>query len=132
MTKATTPLQALDRVQAALEAAQAYPEGQHPPEVLNELADAGHTILLITHDRSVAAQAWRVIEIHDGRIVSDSQSRHTADQDAAPAQPLTIPTAKDAPHQTATASWWADLLEAARSAWRGMVVNRPLALRRNR
>jgi len=92
--------------------------------LLNELADAGHTILLITHDRSVAAQARRVIEIHDGRIVSDSQSRHTADQDAAPAQPLTIPTAKDAPHQTATASWWADLLEAARSAWRGMVVNR--------
>ena len=40
MTKATTPLQALDRAQAALEAAQAYPEGQHPPEVLNELADA--------------------------------------------------------------------------------------------
>ena len=39
-TTATTPLQALDRVQAALEAAQAYPEGQHPPEVLNELADA--------------------------------------------------------------------------------------------
>lgn len=92
--------------------------------LLNELADAGHTILLITHDRSVAAQARRVIEIHDGRIVSDSQSRHTADQAAAPAQPLTIPTAKDAPHQTATASWWADLLEAARSAWRGMVVNR--------
>lgn len=40
MTTATTTLQALDRVQAALEAAQAYPEGQHPPEVLNELADA--------------------------------------------------------------------------------------------
>src|SRR5574344_1049706 len=40
MTKATTPLQTLHRVQAALEAAQAYPEGQHPPEVLNELADA--------------------------------------------------------------------------------------------
>lgn len=40
MTKATTPLQTLHRVQAALEAAQAYPEGQHPPDVLNELADA--------------------------------------------------------------------------------------------
>ena len=39
-TTATTPLEALDRVQAALEAARAYPEGQHPPEVLNELADA--------------------------------------------------------------------------------------------
>ncbi len=39
-TTATTPLQALGRVQTALEAAQAYPEGQHPPEVLNELADS--------------------------------------------------------------------------------------------
>ena len=40
MTTATTTLQALHRVEAALEAAQAYPEGQHPPEVLNELANA--------------------------------------------------------------------------------------------
>lgn len=96
--------------------------------LLNELADAGHTILLITHDRSVAAQARRVIEIHDGCIVSDCQGRHPAGQDAgqdtAPAQRLTIPEMKDVPQKAATASWWADLLEAARSAWRGMIVNR--------
>lgn len=40
--------------------------------LLNELADAGHTIILITHDREVAAQARRMIEIGDGRIVGDS------------------------------------------------------------
>jgi macrolide transport system ATP-binding/permease protein len=34
--------------------------------LLHELADAGHTIILITHDREVAAQARRVIEIRDG------------------------------------------------------------------
>jgi len=44
--------------------------------LLHELADAGHTIILITHDRSVAAQARRIIEIRDGRIVADS-GEHT-------------------------------------------------------
>ena len=40
--------------------------------LLRELADAGHTIIVITHDRDVAAQARRVIEISDGRVVNDS------------------------------------------------------------
>src|SRR5690606_19548351 len=42
--------------------------------LLRELADAGHTIILITHDRSVASQARRVIEIHDGQIVADTRT----------------------------------------------------------
>src|SRR5690606_8581133 len=46
--------------------------------LLHELADAGHTIILITHDRDVAAQARRVIEIRDGSIVGDSGTQsHT-------------------------------------------------------
>ncbi|WP_421446590.1 ABC transporter ATP-binding protein, partial [Agrobacterium tumefaciens] len=40
--------------------------------LLRELADAGHTLIVITHDRNVAAQARRVIEIRDGRIVGDT------------------------------------------------------------
>ncbi len=40
--------------------------------LLNELADAGHTIILITHDPKVAQQAHRVIEVRDGRILSDN------------------------------------------------------------
>ncbi|MES2533577.1 MAG: ABC transporter permease [Pseudomonadota bacterium] len=40
--------------------------------LLRELADAGHTVILITHDPDVAAQARRVVRIHDGNIVEDS------------------------------------------------------------
>ena len=40
-------------------------------KLLSELAEAGHTVILITHDPKVAAQAKRVVRIHDGRIVED-------------------------------------------------------------
>jgi putative ABC transport system ATP-binding protein len=36
-----------------------------------ELNHEGHTVVLITHERSVAALARRVIRLEDGRIVSD-------------------------------------------------------------
>ena len=36
-----------------------------------ELNHEGHTLVLITHERSVAALARRVIRLEDGRIVSD-------------------------------------------------------------
>src|SRR3546814_5351261 len=37
------------------------------------LNDQGHTILLITHDHEVAAQAKRIVEIRDGLIISDRE-----------------------------------------------------------
>ena len=40
--------------------------------LLKELNGAGHTVILITHDRAVAEHANRIIEIKDGDIVSDS------------------------------------------------------------
>ncbi|WP_280192110.1 ABC transporter permease [Delftia sp. PS-11] len=87
--------------------------------LLRELADAGHTIILITHDRGVAAQARRVIEISDGRIVSDSQHGEQAST-AGSAMALALPPAAG---EGAT-PWLAELAEAARSAWRGMRMNR--------
>ncbi len=42
--------------------------------LLADLAEQGHTIVLITHDREIAGAAHRVIEIRDGVIVSDSGS----------------------------------------------------------
>ena len=40
--------------------------------LLGELNAEGYTILLVTHDPAVAAQASRVIELRDGRIVADT------------------------------------------------------------
>jgi len=45
--------------------------------LLEELAAEGHTVILITHDASVAAHAHRVIEIRDGEIVKDSGNPDT-------------------------------------------------------
>lgn len=39
--------------------------------LLRGMNDRGHTIIAVTHSRSVAEQADRLIELHDGRIVSD-------------------------------------------------------------
>lgn len=40
-------------------------------QILRELNAAGNTIVLITHDMSIAKQAKRVIRIMDGKLVSD-------------------------------------------------------------
>jgi macrolide transport system ATP-binding/permease protein len=39
--------------------------------LLQDLSKKGHTVILITHAPEIAAQATRIIEISDGRIVSD-------------------------------------------------------------
>jgi ABC-type lipoprotein export system ATPase subunit len=41
-------------------------------EVFHRLADGGATIVMVTHNARVAAQAQRVIQLADGRIVSDT------------------------------------------------------------
>src|SRR5450830_1193917 len=87
--------------------------------LLGELADAGHTIILITHDRKVAAQARRVIEIRDGEIIEDSGAVAAA-ATAAALPPLDM---SGAAHDTG-ASLVTELLDAARAAWRVMWINR--------
>ena len=43
-------------------------------DFLVELNNQGHTIILITHDNSIAARAKRVIRIHDGKIIYDGEA----------------------------------------------------------
>lgn len=47
--------------------------GQNVMAILRQLHAEGHTIVMVTHDREIAAQANRVIEIKDGEIISDTQ-----------------------------------------------------------
>jgi putative ABC transport system ATP-binding protein len=45
--------------------------GRHVLEILRDLYRSGTTILLITHDDSIAATAKRVVRLSDGKIIAD-------------------------------------------------------------
>jgi putative ABC transport system ATP-binding protein len=47
--------------------------GHEVLELFSELHRQGNTILIVTHDLSIAALASRQVEIHDGRVASESQ-----------------------------------------------------------
>jgi len=49
-------------------------------EILKNLHAKGHTIILVTHDPSIAAHAQRVIEIKDGQIIKDSKENLNSEQ----------------------------------------------------
>ena len=56
--------------------------GKNVMEILHKLHDAGHTIVMVTHDPTIAANANRVIEISDGRIIAD----HSKNTDIPPSK----------------------------------------------
>ncbi|KJS37198.1 MAG: macrolide ABC transporter ATP-binding protein [Rhodospirillaceae bacterium BRH_c57] len=87
--------------------------GREVMALLKELNAQGHTIILITHDVDVAAQADRRVRIADGVIVSDD-----AAEDAD-----TTPVAAPIPPARRPASLLADVGETARMAFRSMRNN---------
>ena len=93
--------------------------------LLDELASQGHVVILITHDREVAARANRIIEIRDGQIISDSADTRAAIPSLAAgalhAVDLRQRLADGAEHNGA---WKAELLDAVQAAWRVMWINR--------
>lgn len=90
--------------------------GEEVMALFHELADAGHTIILITHDRQVAEQARRIIEIRDGDVVHDSG------QSTKPLAAMTLPDMASAGREEdAGGEEWR---EALRCAWRSMRINR--------
>ena len=42
--------------------------------MLQKLHDAGNTVVLITHDNSIAVQAQRIIRLEDGRVIYDGDA----------------------------------------------------------
>ncbi|WP_122671761.1 MacB family efflux pump subunit [Pseudomonas viridiflava] len=92
--------------------------------LLDELASQGHVVILITHDRDVAAHARRVIEISDGRIVSDTLSETTGDAQPTDALQAVDLRARLAQGSNARSAWKGELLDAVQAAWRVMWINR--------
>ena len=48
--------------------------GQEVMRILRELHAEGHTVIIVTHDAQVAANANRIIEIRDGSIIDDRRT----------------------------------------------------------
>ncbi|BBH45240.1 MacB family efflux pump subunit [Pseudomonas sp. KU43P] len=97
--------------------------GREVMALLDELASQGHVIILITHDRTVAQRARRVVEIRDGLVISDS----AADQAPAGASHgLQAEALRQRLDRGATqyGAWQGELLEALQAAWRVMWINR--------
>ncbi len=40
-------------------------------KIIKELNERGNTVVLITHDPNIAAQAKRIVKIKDGRILEN-------------------------------------------------------------
>lgn len=91
--------------------------------LLRELADAGHTVILITHDAEVAAQAHRVVQISDGRVIGDVGA-----EPALEAVPALLETGRFMDRMAhgagRSASLLSDMGEAVTAAWRTMWVSR--------
>jgi putative ABC transport system ATP-binding protein len=47
-------------------------------EILGELNSWGHTVIIVTHEKDIAAYCRRVLRLHDGSIVSDTATVPTA------------------------------------------------------
>ena len=61
--------------------------GEEVMALLRRMHEDGHTIILITHSREVAEAADRLIEIRDGRIISDRAKKARTASTSAPSRP---------------------------------------------
>jgi macrolide transport system ATP-binding/permease protein len=82
--------------------------------LLKQLHADGRTIILITHDPSVAANADRVIQLKDGVVVDDTVSK----------QASASPTAQPRPRNASHSGWAADVTEAVKMALRSLRGNK--------
>ncbi|MBP1086271.1 MULTISPECIES: MacB family efflux pump subunit [Pseudomonas] len=93
--------------------------------LLDELASQGHVVILITHDREVAARAKRVIEISDGLVISDTANDRPTPPADNPAALQAVDLRKRLSEGSGSHSaWQGELLDAVQAAWRVMWINR--------
>jgi len=95
--------------------------GHEVMELLVELNRRGHTLIIATHDSRVADYAHRIIELADGRIVSDrlTGGGGLEQEEVAPETDRSIPRLGKE-----TAPFWMRFGEAARMAVTALVSHR--------
>jgi len=96
--------------------------GEEVMGILQELHAQGHTVILVTHDMSVARHAQRIIELRDGELVADHPNEAVA---AAVSSGDGIPPGKLAsPHRPGWLPAWDRFAEALRMALLAMLAHR--------
>lgn len=90
--------------------------GEEVMAILHQLRERGHTVIIVTHDPQVAAQAERVIEIRDGELISNPPARER------------VITAENRDAVSVQAGGWRQFIsrfhEALTMAWRAMAANK--------
>jgi macrolide transport system ATP-binding/permease protein len=86
--------------------------GEEVMGLLARLNDEGRTVLLITHDRQVAAHARRIVRLHDGRLIEDSH----------PSGPASLPERAVSRH-VQTRALTSQMVESAKTAARALSSN---------
>jgi macrolide transport system ATP-binding/permease protein len=93
--------------------------GQAVMHILHELHALGHTIILVTHNEHIAAEASRVIEICDGTIVRDETQT--------PAPPSAITQSDISPHTSSAKPPFFDgrrFIQTCKIAWASLYSHR--------
>ncbi|QIG07545.1 macrolide ABC transporter ATP-binding protein/permease MacB [Proteus sp. ZN5] len=90
--------------------------GKEVMSILKQLNEQGHTVIIVTHDPLIAAQAERIIEIKDGKIINDNYHQITANK------------VKKEANTVLASSYFGQIFgrftQALDMAWRAMVVNK--------
>jgi macrolide transport system ATP-binding/permease protein len=89
--------------------------GEEVLRILDEISASGRTVIIVTHDPGVARRARRIIELQDGRILSDRPNPERAGT-ASPGAPEIA--AQDAISGNAMSSSWHGRLDRFREAAR--------------
>ena len=84
-------------------------------DVLHQLNADGHTVIIVTHDREVAQQAQRIVEISDGQVVADHAYSARDNRDV-----QRLPAVQD----NGRASLSRSIGESVRMAWRSLLGHR--------
>lgn len=90
--------------------------GKEVMAILKQLNEQGHTVIIVTHDPLIAEQADRIIEIKDGKIISDRCHQTTTHK------------IKKETTTVLTSSYLGQIVgrftQALEMAWRAMVANK--------
>ncbi|MFA3779818.1 MacB family efflux pump subunit [Yersinia sp. 1652 StPb PI] len=96
--------------------------GHEVLNILKDLHQQGHTVVIVTHDMSIAEHAQRIIELRDGEVIADRQMQSTTSVSIA-----TVAQEPDIANKPLLTSWKAQrdrLQEAFKMAILAMAAQR--------